>query len=83
VLNAWDPIGVYLSDPSVSLEWPEDEYDRLQWPLVSRLQEGASPLDVADFLRRELLDHFGVDAPIADDLLDQLFAWWGKVRSVR
>jgi len=79
VLNAWDPIGVY--QPSApgepdSIDWPEDEYDCLRSPLVSRLESGASRLEIADFLRNELHDHFGVTAPITDDLLDGLFEWW-------
>ena len=79
VLNVWDPIGVYQSEsPSEdeAVEWPEDEYDCLRWPLVSRLHRGASRLEIAGFLRSELHDHFGVDALVTHQVLDDLFAWW-------
>jgi hypothetical protein len=80
VLNAWDPIGVY-QHPAEPLQWPEDEYDCLRWPLVSLLQQSASRLEVAAFLRKELQQHFGVDAPITDDLLNELFAWWAQTHA--
>jgi hypothetical protein len=83
VLNAWDPIGVYLPDPADRdghPEWPEDEYDCLRWPLVSRLERGATRIEIADFLRHELRSHFGVNGSVTDDALDQLLAWWETVR---
>jgi hypothetical protein len=76
VLNEWDPIGVIDADS----EGPEDEYDCLRWPLVARFQRDASRNEVAGFLRAELHHHFGLDAPVTDHLLDQLFAWWETPR---
>lgn len=83
VLNAWDPIGVYQSESAGEgepLEWPEDEYDCLRWPLVSLLQRNASRSHVAEFLRNELRHHFGLDASVTEEVLDQLFVWWQTVR---
>lgn len=83
ILNAWDPIGVYLHEPAGGdgyPEWPEDEYDCLRWPLVSRLEQGATRIDLDDFLRHELHHHFGVNGSVTEDVLDQLFAWWETVR---
>jgi hypothetical protein len=79
VLNAWDPIGVYQSELAGDddpLEWPEDEYDCLRGPLVSLLERGASRSAVAEFLGNELRQHFGMDAPVTEELLDRLFVWW-------
>jgi hypothetical protein len=76
VLNDWDPIGVVGADS----DGPEDEYDCLRWPLVSRFQRDASRTEVGDFLRTELHDHFGLDVLVTDKLLDQLFAWWETAR---
>ena len=75
VLNDWDPIGVY-SGP----DGPEDdgEYDCLRWPLVARLQRGASRQELAGFLQEELTQHFGLGGKVTDDdpVLDRLLAWW-------
>jgi hypothetical protein len=72
VLNEWDPIGVIGADS----DGPEDEYDCLRWPLVSRFQRGASRTEVANFLREELQDHFGLNGSVSDETIDRLFSWW-------
>lgn len=51
----WDPIGV-MDDT----EWPKDEYDCLIGPLLTLLQSGANDEGIADYLRRELIEHFGL-----------------------
>ena len=55
LLNTWDPIGV------VSDGGPLDEYDCLIAPMLDRLERGADARELAEFLRLELDDHFGLD----------------------
>lgn len=55
ILNRWDPIGV------VGADGPQDEYDCLIAPVLEHLGRGATPADLAAFLRHELVDHFGLD----------------------
>lgn len=57
LVNNWDPIGVY--DPETN--FPADEYDCLEAPLMGRLRAGQTPDEVGGFLERELRDHFGID----------------------
>lgn len=56
LVNEWDPIGV-MDDP----DWPRDEYDCLVGSLMRHLESGSSPSDIADFLRRDIEEHFGLD----------------------
>ena len=56
LLCDWDPIGV-MADP----EWPRDEYDCLIGPVLHRLMEGVSAIELADYLRNEITDHFGLN----------------------
>jgi hypothetical protein len=53
----WDPIGVMV-DP----EWPRDEYDCMVGPVMRLLETGASDAEIADYLRSEITDHFGLSA---------------------
>lgn len=83
VLNEWDPIGVYRAPAaaeSAMPEWSIDEYDCLRWPLVSRLRDGASRMELADFLQDELTHHFGLAGESSDDdpVLNRLQTWWGS-----
>ena len=55
LLNEWDPIGV-MSIP----EGPRDEYDCIAGPLMRMLEAGASQGQIADFLRQEMTEHFGL-----------------------
>jgi hypothetical protein len=59
----WDPIGV-MDDP----DWPRDEYDCLVGPLLTLLQSGAADDSIAGYLRKEIVEHFGL-SPDAYDLL--------------
>jgi hypothetical protein len=54
LLCEWDPIGV------MSLGAPRDEYDCLIGPLTTLLESGATTADIGRFLRKELVDHFGL-----------------------
>ena len=60
LLNEWDPIGV-MSTP----EGPRDEYDCIAGPVMRMLEAGASQGQIADFLRQEMTEHFGL--PSAPD----------------
>ena len=60
LLCEFDPIGV-MDDP----EWPRDEYDRMIGPLLTVLLQGASKSDIAQFVQRELTDHFGLEPELA------------------
>lgn len=51
----WDPIGV-MSDPN----WPRDEYDCLVGPLLTLLAQGASEEQLAQYMRKDLDEHFGL-----------------------
>ena len=53
LLNEWDPIGVMP-------DGRRDEYDCLAGPALRMLEEGASQTQIADFLRHEIADHFGL-----------------------
>jgi hypothetical protein len=55
LLNTWDPIGI------VPDGGPLDEYDCLVGPMLGRSERGADARELAEFLRRELDDHFGLD----------------------
>ena len=79
VLNAWDPIGVYLlvaSDGGEPVSWPEDEYGCLRPSLISLFRRGASRDEITAFLQSELHHHFGLDATVTDDVVDRLSDWW-------
>ncbi len=56
LLNEWDFIGV-MHHP----DWRQTEYDCLIGPLMRRLESGQSAEDLAQFLEKQLLDHFGLD----------------------
>ena len=77
LLDAWDPIGV-LDDP----DWPRGEYECLVGPVLRMLESGASAAALADFLRAEVRDHFGVDPawrppePVAEGLVTWYRARW-------
>ncbi|MDZ7700311.1 MAG: hypothetical protein U5R49_26410 [Deltaproteobacteria bacterium] len=51
----WDPIGV-RSDPN----WSRDEYDCLVGPLLTLLIQRASEEQIAQYLRKETTEHFGL-----------------------
>ena len=70
----WDPIGV--ADIA-----PDDEYDCLVSPLLSRLAAGAGRSKISEFLWFELEGHFGLDpSPYdVDAMADRLVAGWAAV----
>ncbi|MFF3015627.1 hypothetical protein [Streptomyces sp. NPDC057939] len=70
LLNEWDPIGV--------ADAVQDEYDCMLAPLLGRLHGGAGRVAIAEFLRHELEDHFGLDAATSrpDAMAARLIAWW-------
>ncbi|MET9607271.1 hypothetical protein ABZZ17_19675 [Streptomyces sp. NPDC006512] len=70
LLNAWDPIGV--------ADAVQDEYDCMLAPLLGQLHSGAGPTEIAEFLRHELADHFGLDpsGPRPDAMAARIVAWW-------
>jgi hypothetical protein len=75
LLNEWDPIGVMgLSD------WPRDEYECLAGPLLRLLEGGARQGDVADYLRNEIEEHFGLDPSHYDfqAVAARLQAWFSE-----
>ena len=70
LLNAWDPIGVAEIAP--------DGYDCLISPLPERLHSCADRVELREYLRHELTDHFGL-TPISvetDAIADNLIGWW-------
>jgi hypothetical protein len=53
----WDPLGV-MNDPKWL--WPRDEYECLARPLLTLLQSGASQAEIENYLRKEIVEHFGL-----------------------
>ncbi|MFJ4483556.1 hypothetical protein ACIP3D_14505 [Streptomyces longwoodensis] len=70
LLNEWDPLGV--------TEDVQDEYDCMLGPLLELLRRGADQAKVADFLRYELEDHFGIaylpSEPVR--MATRVTSWW-------
>lgn len=54
LVNESDPIGL------IGTGAPTDEYDCLMGPLLRRLQAEHSIEEIAAFLDREMIEHFGV-----------------------
>lgn len=82
VLNEWDPVGVYWFtgddryDPP-----PDDEYECLEESLPALLADGWAAVDLARFLRAQLLHHFGfppeqVERYQPDTFAEHLKEWW-------
>lgn len=71
LVNQWDPLGVAEFAP-------EDEYDCLVGPLLSKLAGGADAAVIGEYLRHELEGHFGLDRyrVEVDATADRLVAWW-------
>lgn len=70
LLNEWDPIGV--------ADEVQDEYDCMLTPLLQRLRHGADQVEIAEFLRHELEDHFGL-TPLPSEpeaMATRLMFWW-------
>ncbi|MFD7247725.1 hypothetical protein [Streptomyces massasporeus] len=70
LLNEWDPVGV--------ADDVQDEYDCMLAPLLQRLRSGAGRIEVSEFLRHELEDHFGLD-PLGmwpDAMAVRVVGWW-------
>lgn len=63
LVNGWDPIGVLGDDDEDG--WPDDEYDCLVGPLLSRLTRGAGVHEIREYLARQLVDHFGLGPEMA------------------
>ena len=79
LLGEWDPIGV-MHVPS----WPRDEYDCLIGPLLTLLQSGAGDDAVANYLRKEVVEHFGLSptddfAAVARTVLAWFDRGWRQV----
>ncbi len=62
LLNDWDPLGVFDPDDEEHDSGVADEYDCIRDPLISHLLGGDSRADVAEFLRDELTEHFGLES---------------------
>ncbi|GAB3665128.1 hypothetical protein GCM10027596_30740 [Nocardioides korecus] len=78
LLNEWDPIGVL----GPGRGGPVDEYDCIRDPLISHLLRGDTEHEVAEFLRAELTDHFGLDQSlVTQGVVDRIFRWWEGVVS--
>lgn len=73
ILNEWDPIGV--ADLA-----PDDEYDCLIAPLLSKLLAGAGKAAIGEFLWHEVESHFGLDprSPDTNSTADRIVAWWAS-----
>ncbi len=74
ILNEWDPL---QASP------PPDEYDCLNHRVLSVLHSGSSRDDLKSMIEREMLDHFGFEAPKkgVEAVTDKLWAWWLKSKA--
>ena len=74
----WDPIGV-TTDP----DWPRDEYDCLLSPLLRMLEAQAADASIADYLQKELNDHFGltVERKSCLEVARKLRSWFDRAWS--
>jgi hypothetical protein len=81
LLNEWDPIGVF--DPAGGDEGsgPVDEYDCIRDPLLSHLLRGDDRNGIAEFLRDELTNHYGLEPwLVTTNVIDRIFQWWESAR---
>ncbi|MGW3340704.1 hypothetical protein ACWDCL_24885 [Streptomyces sp. NPDC001009] len=70
LLNEWDPLGV--------ADEVQDEYDCMLVPLLQRLRRGVGQVEIGEFLRRELEDHFGL-TPLPSEpeaMAARVTSWW-------
>lgn len=76
MLNRWDPIGIY----DAATNFPEDEYDCMYEPLMTRLRAGSTVEEIAGYLKSELADHFGIDPQPSrpDAFAARLVAWFAS-----
>jgi len=51
LLCTWDPIGVMGA---------RDEYECLAGPILSLLHSGANDAEIENYLRKEIVEHFGL-----------------------
>ena len=74
LLCEWDPIGV------MSVGAPRDEYGCLIGPLLTLLQSGGTATDIQSYLRKEIVDHFGLSPEHYDFLAvaKRLRAWFDR-----
>jgi hypothetical protein len=74
----WDPIGI--ADFA-----PEDEYDCLVGPLLSKLSRGGGREEISNYLRSRLVGHFGLDPDPqdVDQMANRLVVWWAAVPTER
>ncbi len=81
LLNQWDPIEVFDPADQDSDVGPVDEYDCLCDPLISRLLRGDGRAAVAEFLRHELTNHYGLELwLVTTNLISRIFDWWETVQ---
>lgn len=79
----WDPIGI-MDNPDA----PRDEYDCLLGPLLTHLASSASEAAIAEFLRHEMVEHFGLSPQHYDfhAVARRVQAWydhgWREVREI-
>lgn len=76
LLNGWDPAGLLKAGG------PRDGYDVLVDKLLGLLSRNASKEDVAVFLEREVIEHFG-KARDASQFAAKAVAWFHMIPSER
>lgn len=64
LLNEWDFIGV-MNDP----KWPRDEYDPLRDRLINELIREPSVDTIAEFLKNDIKNNFGLNPKDSDIVL--------------
>ncbi len=70
LVNGWDPIGLLEAGA------PRDEYDCVIDKLLGLLSRKTTKEEIADFLDREIADHFGTKPKDAGPFASKAVAWF-------
>lgn len=68
LINQWDPIGL------LEMGAPDDEYECLVGPVLTRLSKRSSPQDLAVWLKSHITDHFGLAPSPAEPFAEKAVA---------
>jgi hypothetical protein len=69
LIDSWDPIGL------LQIGAPKDEYECLVGPILSHLERGDDPVELATWLQSYIADHFEVSSPDARAFAKKVWAW--------
>ena len=70
LIDEWDPIGLLMMGA------PSDEYECLAGPTFSRLAQGITVDELAQWLKKHSLEHFDVAAADSASFASKAVAWY-------